>query len=143
MTNHNINFSGASIGAVNVDSTVEGTQIGTQYNYGSSVEDIVRLLSALQEQVQTFPSKQREEAVELIEDVRADLSAPKLETSRIRQRLKQLATIAAAAGIAMSGLSDFTEDLNDFSRSFVNLTETIGIPIEQVLPNRLPPNDKP
>ena len=143
MTNHNINFSGASIGAVNVDSTVEGTQIGTQYNYGSSVEDIVRLLSALQEQVQTFPSKQREEAVELIEDVRADLSAPKLETSLIRQRLKQLATIAAAAGIAMSGLSNFTEDLNDFSRSFVDLTETIGIPIEEVLPNRLPPNDKP
>lgn len=143
MTKHNINFSGASIGAVNVDSTVEGAQIGTQYNYGSNTEDIVRLISALHEQVQTFPVGQRREAAELLEGVRSDLSESKPDQGRIRQRLKQIAAIAAAVGVTVSGMAAFTQDLNDFSRNFVDLTKTIGIPIEQVVPEQLPPDNAP
>lgn len=143
MTQHNINFSGASIGAVNVDSTVEGPQIGTQYNYGSNAEDIALLISALHKQVQTFPSEQRREATELLEGVRSDLSESQPEQDHIRRRLKQLAAIAAAVGVTASGLAAFTEDLNDFSRNFVDLTKIIGIPIEQVVPKQLPLDNAP
>jgi hypothetical protein len=136
MTQHNINFSGASIGAVNVDSTVEGPQIGTQYNYDSNAEDIARLISALHEQIQTFPSEQKREAVELLEGIRSDLSEPKPKPNRIGQQLKHLAALAAAVGATASGMAAFTGDLNDFSRNFIDLAETIGIPVEQVAPKQ-------
>ena len=143
MTQHNINFSGASIGAVNVDSTVEGSQVGTQYNYGSNTEDIARLLSALQKQVQTFPSEQRKEATELLEGVRSDLAEPKPQKTRIAQRLKQIAALAAAVGATASCMAAFTGDLNDFSRNFIDLTETIGIPTEQIAPKQSSLPDPP
>ena len=143
MTKHNINFSGASIGAVNVDSTVEGPQIGTQYNCGSNTEDIARLLSDLQKQVQTFPSEQRKEATELLEGVRSDLAKSKPQKTRIAQRLKQLAALAAAVGATASGMAAFTGDLNDFSRNFIDLTETIGIPTEQVVQKQSSLHDTP
>jgi hypothetical protein len=55
MTNHNINFSGASIGGVNIDSTVEGNQIGTQSNciaeknLTQAAQEIQDLLAHLQQ----------------------------------------------------------------------------------------------
>lgn len=59
MTKHNINFSGANIGGVNIDSIVTGSQIGTQHNYASekniaqAAEEIQALLQQLQ---QTYPN---------------------------------------------------------------------------------------
>lgn len=38
MTEHKIDFSGTSIGNVNIDSTVQGNQIGTQHNYADKSE---------------------------------------------------------------------------------------------------------
>lgn len=55
MTTHDINFSGASIGGVNIDSTVTGPQIGTQHNYADkqdlaqAAKDIQALLQQLQQ----------------------------------------------------------------------------------------------
>lgn len=46
---HNINFSDANIGGVNIDSTVNGSQIGIQHNYASE-EDITKV----SEEIQTF-----------------------------------------------------------------------------------------
>jgi hypothetical protein len=44
---HNINFSDANIGGVNIDSTVNGSQIGTQHNYASE-EDITKVSEEIQ-----------------------------------------------------------------------------------------------
>lgn len=59
MSENNINFTGANIGGVNIDSTIAAPQIGTQHNYASekdlsqAAKEIQALLKHLH---QTHPS---------------------------------------------------------------------------------------
>ena len=120
------------------------TNRGTQYggvinNYGSSAEDITRLLSTLRDQAQAFPAEHKDQALDVITDLERDIQGPEPDAGRIGRRLKQLGAISVAVGGVTSGVATFSGDLNDFTGNVVELTEMLGVPIEQVQPNQIPP----
>ncbi|NEQ54105.1 MAG: pentapeptide repeat-containing protein, partial [Leptolyngbya sp. SIO3F4] len=123
------NFSNAQF-AGGFAETVQGDQVGgTINNYGPNAEDITRLLTALRDQVQTFPTDQKDEANDAIDLLERDLAKPEPDQSRIGRRLKKLVAI-----------SPLLTDLNDFATNVIELTEKLGIPMEQV---QLPPSSNP
>ena len=107
------------------------TNYGTQYggtinnNYGPNTEDITRLLAALRDQAQAFPTDKKDEALDILEALEGDLTEPEPDQGRIGRRLKKLVTLGAAIA---RPISDFTT----FIANVIELTEKLGIPIEQV-----------
>jgi hypothetical protein len=119
--------------------TVQGDQIGGIINnYGANLDEITRLLTALREQAQTFPAEHRDEALDLIEDLEADLQKPEPDPNRIGRRLKRLAAVATTVGTLTAGAVTFSGNINEFAGNVIELTETLGIPIEQVQPDKTP-----
>ncbi|MGF1536209.1 MAG: pentapeptide repeat-containing protein [Elainellaceae cyanobacterium] len=115
--------------------TVQGDQTGgTINNYGASMDDIARLLAALKDQAQTFPAEHKADALDVIEDLETDIQKPEPDQGRIARRLKRLGAIAATVGTLTSGAVTFSGDLNQFAGNIAQLTETLGIPVEQVQP---------
>lgn len=115
---------------------VKGNQYGgTINNHGANLDEITRLLTTLREQVQTFPSGHKEEALDLIDDLEADLQKSEPDPDRIGRRLKRLAAVATTVGTLTAGAVSFSGNLNEFTGNVVELTETLGIPIEQVQSN--------
>ncbi|MFG6105345.1 pentapeptide repeat-containing protein [Leptothoe sp. EHU-05/26/07-4] len=107
--------------------TVQGSQSGGtinhhHYHHAPNTEDITRLLTALRDQAQTFPTEQKDEVLDILEALQDDLAKPKLDQPRIGRRLKKLVTLDATT----SG------DLTTFTANVIELTEALGIPIEQV-----------
>jgi hypothetical protein len=119
--------------------TVQGDQIGGIINnYGANLDEITRLLTALREQAQTFPAEHKDEALDLIEDLEADLQKPEPDPNRIGRRLKRLAAVATTVGTLTAGAVTFSGNINEFAGNVIELTETLGIPIEQVQPDKTP-----
>ena len=120
---------GAQI-AGGVADTVQGSQYGGNINnYGPNTEDITRLLTALRDQAQTFPNDQKDEALDTLHNLERDLQEDKPDHDRIGRQLKKLVEIAT-----------LLTDLTDFTTNVIELTEKLGIPIEQV---QLPPSSNP
>lgn len=132
MTQPSINLSGASVGGINIDSTMNGPQIGTQNNYGASLDDITRLIASLRDQAQAFPTEQKDEIIDVLDDLESDVQKPQPDKNRIGRRLKRLAAVATTIGVIAGGAATFASDLNTFTGSVVELTETLGIPLDQV-----------
>ena len=121
--------------------TVQGNQIGgTINNYGPNTEDITRLLTALRDQAQTFPTDQKDDANDILDDLERDLADEQPDQGRIGRRLKKLVAITTLITGLTSGAAAVTGDLNDFTSNVIELTEQLGIPIEQV---QLPPSNTP
>ena len=119
--------------------TVRGDQIGgTINNYGASLDDITRLITALREQAQTFPAEHKDEALDVLDDLEADIQKPEPDPGRIGRRLKRLAAIATAMSALAGGAATFSGDLNTFTGNVLELTETLGIPVERVQPSQSP-----
>ena len=113
------------------------TNYGTQHggiinNYGSSAADITRLLSALRDQAQTFPTDQKDEANDILDDLEGDLAKPGPDQGRISRRLKKLVALAAAIGTIASGAAAFSGDVSTFTGNVIELMQQLGIPIEHV-----------
>ncbi|MEA5452693.1 pentapeptide repeat-containing protein [Leptolyngbya sp. CCNP1308] len=122
--------------------TVQGNQTGGIINnYGQNTEDIIRLLTSLREQVQAFPTEHREEALDLLDDVEIDLKKPKPNINRMGRKLKRFAEIATTIGILTAGAVTFSGNLNEVVGNVIELTETLGIPIDQVQPSQISPED--
>jgi hypothetical protein len=122
--------------------TVQGNQIGGVINnYGQKTEDIIRLLTSLREQAQVLPTEHKEEALDLLDDIEIDLKKPKPNTSRMGRKLKRFAEIATTIGILTAGAVTFSGNLNEVIGNVIELTEVLGIPIEQVQPNQISPED--
>ncbi|MEM8611175.1 MAG: pentapeptide repeat-containing protein [Cyanobacteria bacterium P01_H01_bin.105] len=117
--------------------TVQGDQVGgTINNYGPNTEDITRLLTALRDQAQTFPTDQKDEANDVLDDLERDLADEQPDQGRIGRRLKKLVAIATTLTI---GATAFTADL-------AQLADVLNVPlpqIEQVQPEQLPPSGTP
>jgi hypothetical protein len=94
MTNKkDINFGGASIGGVNIDSTVQGNQIGTQHNYApeqnlaEAAAEIQQLLDQLE---QTNPT---ETEVQLIVNQAIERQPMLQDPQVIQQAIKSTPTL--------------------------------------------------
>ncbi|NEQ49551.1 MAG: pentapeptide repeat-containing protein [Leptolyngbya sp. SIO3F4] len=121
--------------------TVQGDQVGgTINNYGPNTEDITHLLTALRDQAQTFPTDQKDNANDILDDLERDLKEEQPDQNRISRRLKKLVALGAAIGTIASGAAAVSGDISTFTGNVIELTEKLGIPIEQV---QLPPSDTP
>lgn len=135
------NFQGTQFGGGYVAGSVEGDQIGgTINNYGSSTEDVIRLIASLRDQAQVFPTDQKDEILDTLTDLARDLQEDEPDQGRIGRRLKKLVALGAAISTIASGSATVSGDLSDFTSNVIELTEQLGIPIEQV---QLPPSDTP
>lgn len=124
--------------------TVQGNQEGGIINnYGASTEDITHLLTTLREQANTFSTDLKDEALDTLEALQDDLAKSDPDQSRIGRRLKRLLTIATAIGVIASGAATISGDLTTFTTNVTELTRKLGIPIEQVQPNQIPPANSP
>lgn len=115
--------------------TVQGDQTGGDINnYGVRLEDVTRLLSILRKQVQSFPpeyEEQKDEALDLINDLDADLKKPNADSGRIGRRLKRLATIASMIVSITGNTATFSGDLKDITGHVTELTEILELPMEE------------
>ena len=117
-----------------------GTMSAIQNNYGPNTEDITRLLAALRDQAQTFPTDQKDDANDVLDDLERDLAEEQSDQGRIGRRLKKLIALGAAIGTIASGAAAVSGDVSTFTGNVIELTEQLGIPIEQV---QLPPSGTP
>ncbi|MBE9068719.1 pentapeptide repeat-containing protein [Leptolyngbya cf. ectocarpi LEGE 11479] len=132
---------GAQFGGGYVAGNVEGNQYGGVINnYGSNAEDITRLLTALRDQAQTFPTDQKDDANDTLDDLERDLADEQPDQGRIGRRLKRLVALGAAIGTIASGAAAVSGDVSTFTGNVIELTQQLGIPIEQV---QLPPSGTP
>lgn len=139
---NNYYFNNNQIGsfAEKVQGNLEGSIIN---NYGPSTEDITRLLTALREQANTFPIEQKDDALDALEAMQDDLAKPEPDQGRIGRHLKKLRRVAIILGAIASGAATVSGDLTTFTNNVNELTEKLGIPIEQVQPNQIPPANSP
>ena len=131
---------GAQFGGGFIETNYGTQHGGTINNYGSNAADITRLLTALRDQTQTFPTDQKDEANDVLDDLERDLADEQPDQGRIGRRLKKLVALAAAIGTIASGAAAVTGDLSTFTGNVIELTEQLGIPIEHV---QLPPSGTP
>ena len=117
-----------------------GPMSAIQNNYGSNVEDITRLLTALRDQAQTFPTDQKDDANDALDLLERDLAEEQPDQGRIGRRLKKLAALGAAIGTIASGAAAVSGDVSTFTGNVIELTEQLGIPIERV---QWPPSGTP
>lgn len=131
------NFQGATIASV-ASVLRDNAQVTANQNiYGSSTDDIVRLLSSIRSQIETFPPEYKDEASDIIGDIERDLKETGSNKKRTGRRLKQLLGLSAAISTAASGAATFSGDLNEMTNNVMELREVIGVPIEQ---EQLPPS---
>ena len=103
--------------------TVHGNQYGGIINnYGPNTEDITRLLTALRDQAQTFPTDQKDDANDVLDDLERDLAAEQPDQGRIGRRLKRLVAISTTLTI---GATAFTADL-------AQLADVLNVPLPQI-----------
>ena len=94
-------------------------------NIGQNFDDITKLINSLRDSAQTFPEKQREEALVHLEDLQEDLSRPeKQKPQRIKARLAALFAISTTvAGIVAAS--------TDFSNNVLEISNKLGIELIQ------------
>ena len=125
--------------AVGFAETLQRDQIGgTINNYGTSLDDITHLITTLREHAQAFPAENKDEALDVLKDLERDIQDPEPDPNRIGRRLKRLVAIATTVGALTGGAATFSGDLNTFTGNVLELTETFGIPLEQVQPSQSP-----
>ena len=122
-------FNGPVGSAVN---TNYGGMSAIQNNYGSSAEDITRLIGALRSQAQTFPTEHQEEAFDVLSALETDIKKSQPDENRISRWLKKLVVTGSAASVVVGGAANFSSDLQDFTSNIAALSETLGISIEQI-----------
>ena len=115
VTNHQIFNGPVGNSAVNN----YGNMSAIQNNYGSNAEEITRLLSQLREKSQSFPNEQKDDALDLLDDLEGDLSKAEPDQGRIGRRLKKLIEIAATLTIGSAA----------FSADLAQLATNLNIPL--------------
>lgn len=117
---------------IGVTHTGSGDVTGFTMNVNSNIDDITKLITALRDTAQTFPSGQREEALGHLEDLEGDLKSP--SDNRTPRRIKA----ALAALLTIAGMVAAT---TDFTNNVLEIGDKLGIELIQILPNQqLPPS---
>lgn len=112
---------------------VQGNQVGgVIINEHSQFDNYVRLLSNIRRQVETFPDEHRDDALKVLNNLDGEIRESEPSSRKIVKRVKQLLAIASAVSVFVGSATAFSEDLNDFTKNVIELTQTIGIPMEQI-----------
>ena len=119
----------------NAAGTNYGSMSALQNNYGSSAEDITRLIGAIRSQVKTFPTKQKEESLDVISALEMDIEQAQPDKHRISRWLKKLMIAGSAVGAIAGSAATFSGNLDEFASNIGELSETLGIPVELIQPS--------
>lgn len=112
---------------------VQGDQVGGIINnYGQNADRVMHLLKSLQGLVQSFPQEQQEDLLLALDDLENDLEMPNPDPQRLGQRLKRLLVLATMGMALASGAASFSGNVKDFTSNVLELTETLGVPVELV-----------
>jgi uncharacterized protein YjbI with pentapeptide repeats len=101
-----------------------GTAIGGQFNdysttINNNLDEITTLIQSLHQLAQTFPTPQRDEVEEHLNDLQEDLKQPdKVKPSRLKATLGALLAIALTLGGAVATATDFTNNVLELSNKF-------------------------
>ncbi|MEM6254748.1 MAG: pentapeptide repeat-containing protein [Cyanobacteria bacterium P01_D01_bin.156] len=120
--------------------TNHGTMSAIQNNYGPNTENITRLLTTLRDQAQTFPTGQKDDVNDALDLLEPELKAEQPDQNRISRQLKKLIALGTLITGLASGAAAVSGDVSTFTDNVIELTEKLGIPIEQV---QLPPSGTP
>lgn len=133
-------FRGAQFGGGFAE-TVQGDQMGTINNYKINYEDIAQLLSTLRQKSYLLPINYKSEAASLIDSLDEDLKEINPDSSKRATWIKRLVSIATAASIATGAAATSTENIDIFLNNSVKLAESLGVAVEEIHHNRVPPSD--
>ena len=112
---------------------VQGNQVGgIIVNEYSQLDNYTKLLSNIRQQAETFPGEHREHALKVINNLDVDIREPEPSSRKIVEKVKQLLAIASAVSVFVGSAAAFSGDLNDFTNNVIELTQTIGISMEQI-----------
>ena len=111
--------------------TVQGDQVGGIINnYGTKVEEVIRLLAALRQQAQSFPAEHKVEVLDTIDDLASDIQKPTPDSKKIGRRLSRLAAIAASVGLITGGVAEVSEDVKNFTENVIEIAEIVEVSID-------------
>ncbi|MEM8611172.1 MAG: pentapeptide repeat-containing protein [Cyanobacteria bacterium P01_H01_bin.105] len=100
-------------------------------------KEINHLLTTLHDLAQLFPTQQKDEVLDILDDLARDLTQPEPDQGRIGRRLKKLVAISTFITDSTSGAAAVSGEASSFTSNVIKLTEQLGIPITQV---QLPPS---
>lgn len=117
-----------------------GTTIGDSFTDNSiniyHSQDIAKLISSLQEIAQKFPKHEKEDALDEIDVLKAELtSTDSKDPVRIGRRLRRLVQTATLAltigGSAITGAVDLSTQVKDFTVNVEQIANILGIELVQ------------
>ena len=111
--------------AINVAGINKGTMIA---HMGQSTDDIVKLLTTLQETVKSFPEEQKEKAEVYLGDLVSDLNhQEKPSLSKLKTRIIGLLSVAIAIAGSVATATDFANNVFELSNK-------LNVPVEAIRP---------
>ena len=88
-------------------------KIGTQFNNGASVAELLQIISTMRQTASQFPEEVREDITIDIDDVEIEIQKPEKERSlpKLKKRLLALLTTATVVAAPIAGMTDFANNV--------------------------------
>ena len=88
-------------------------KIGTQFNSGASVAELLQIISTMRQTASQFPQEVREDIIIDIDDVEIEIQKPEKERSlpKLKKRLLALLTTATVVAAPIAGMTDFANNV--------------------------------
>ena len=88
-------------------------KIGTQFNNGASVAELLQIISTMRQTASQFPQEVREDIIIDIDDVEIEIQKPEKERSlpKLKKRLLALLTTATVVAAPIAGMTDFANNV--------------------------------
>ena len=88
-------------------------KIGTQFNNGANVAELLQIISTMRQTASQFPQEVREDIIIDIDDVEIEIQKPEKERSlpKLKKRLLALLTTATVLATPIAGMTDFANNV--------------------------------
>jgi len=88
-------------------------KIGTQFNNGASVAELLQIISTMRQTASQFPQEVREDIIIDIDDVEIEIQKPEKERSlpKLKKRLLALLTTATVIATPIAGMTDIANNV--------------------------------
>lgn len=128
------NLRGAFI-AGGIAETVHGDQKGGIINnYGISTSEVVCLIASLRDQVQSFPSDYKNEAIDVLYEVERETKEPQPSKGRLARKVAKLLAIATAIAGISTQTATFSGNISEFTNDIRDLAKMLDVSTEQIQP---------